>query len=125
MPAHGALKNKGWVMLDIKPVRTLLGKTFVIPPFQRGYRWGEENVRLFLDDLFEYRKRGKGFYLDEENEEAREDYGGRFGVREGKVTDKKREFKFARDVLLDLDDQDRVETALAFLNAFAEAVENE
>ena len=37
-----------------KEVSPLAGKTFVIKPYQRGYRWGTENVRKLLEDIWKY-----------------------------------------------------------------------
>ena len=37
----------------LMPIKELFGQTFVIPSYQRGYRWGEQQVRDLLDDINE------------------------------------------------------------------------
>lgn len=39
------------IMLEAKLVGTITG-SFYIPSYQRGYRWGEEEVRRLLDDIY-------------------------------------------------------------------------
>lgn len=42
-------------MIDnIKSINQLLGKEFYIPSFQRGYRWGEKQVKDLLEDIWEF-----------------------------------------------------------------------
>jgi len=42
-------------MIDnIKSINQLLGKKFYIPSFQRGYRWGEKQVKDLLEDIWEF-----------------------------------------------------------------------
>lgn len=64
----------------IVPVAELLEKTFVIPSFQRGYRWDDAQITALLEDLdeFQAKSRGKDAYYclqpvvvvpDEENED--------------------------------------------------------
>lgn len=45
-------------MLTPRPFRELLSKTFIIPPYQRGYRWDVEQVTALLNDL-------KAFHLQQ------------------------------------------------------------
>ncbi len=37
--------------LRLQAVGDITGK-FLVPAYQRGYRWGEEQVRLLLDDIW-------------------------------------------------------------------------
>lgn len=39
---------------NLKSVRSLMGRSFVIPKYQRGYRWGVIEVSELLDDLWEF-----------------------------------------------------------------------
>lgn len=41
---------------DIVPVSGLLDKTFVIPLFQRGYRWDSRQITALLEDLNEFQQ---------------------------------------------------------------------
>jgi len=42
-------------MIDnIRSINQLLGKNFYIPSFQRGYRWGEKQVKDLLEDIWEF-----------------------------------------------------------------------
>ena len=43
-------------MIEIKPIRDLVNCKFSIPNYQRGYRWGEQEIEELLSDLFEYSK---------------------------------------------------------------------
>lgn len=43
-------------MIEIKPIRELFDYKFSIPNYQRGYRWGEQEIEELLSDLFEYSK---------------------------------------------------------------------
>lgn len=40
--------------LDLCAIPELCGKNFFIPNYQRGYRWGEVQVRQLLEDLFSF-----------------------------------------------------------------------
>ena len=51
LPARRVEKEQGWT--DCNGIK---GLTFVIKPYQRGYRWGRSNVRKLLDDIFTYSK---------------------------------------------------------------------
>lgn len=39
------------IKLETRYVGEIKGK-FLLPDYQRGYRWGEEEVKLLLDDIF-------------------------------------------------------------------------
>ena len=41
-------------MIKLKTVNDLLSEHFVIPDYQRGYRWTERQVTELLDDLLEF-----------------------------------------------------------------------
>ena len=43
-----------------KPFRDLLGMEFIIPAYQRGYRWDNEQVETLLNDLYEFIKNHSG-----------------------------------------------------------------
>ena len=40
--------------IKLLPVRDLYNKKFLIPNYQRGYRWGEQQVKDLLDDIAEF-----------------------------------------------------------------------
>ena len=42
--------------LRLRPISDLLSERFVIPPFQRGYRWARRQVRELLNDLDEFER---------------------------------------------------------------------
>lgn len=44
--------------LDLCTIPDLCNKNFYIPDYQRGYRWGETQIRQLLEDLY-------GFFYDE------------------------------------------------------------
>lgn len=44
----------------IVPVAELLDKTFVIPSFQRGYRWDDTQITALLEDLDEFQAKSRG-----------------------------------------------------------------
>jgi len=50
--------------IELRTITELLGLNFLIPEYQRGYRWTKENVSQLLDDIWEYRSTGevKTFY---------------------------------------------------------------
>ena len=49
--------------MPLKNVRDLLGKTYYIPNYQRGYRWGEDEVTKLLDDIWDFASHRKSqFY---------------------------------------------------------------
>jgi len=43
--------------IDLKPISKLLGMTFFIPSYQRGYRWTKEQVTDLLDDIYAFSKK--------------------------------------------------------------------
>lgn len=43
-------------MICVKPFHELLKMRFIIPPYQRGYRWDKEQVEALLNDLQEFIK---------------------------------------------------------------------
>lgn len=49
--------------MPLKNVRDLLGKNYYIPNYQRGYRWGEDEVTKLLDDIWDFASHRKSqFY---------------------------------------------------------------
>jgi hypothetical protein len=44
---------------NVIPVWKLMGEEFIIPHYQRGYRWEKQEVTELLDDLLAFRKDGK------------------------------------------------------------------
>lgn len=46
--------------LTPKPFRELLDMEFIIPAYQRGYRWDNEQVETLLNDLFDFIKNHSG-----------------------------------------------------------------
>lgn len=49
--------------MPLKNVRDLLGKNYYIPNYQRGYRWGKDEVTKLLDDIWDFASHGKSeFY---------------------------------------------------------------
>lgn len=50
--------------LELKSISEILDNYFFIPSYQRGYRWGEQQVKDLLDDILEFAsdKKMKGFY---------------------------------------------------------------
>lgn len=45
-------------------VRELLGKSFYIPSYQRGYRWEEQQIIDLLNDILEFQKKVSGKRID-------------------------------------------------------------
>jgi len=45
--------------INVKTITELLGLDFYVPEYQRGYRWTKDNVTQLLDDIWEYRTKGK------------------------------------------------------------------
>jgi len=41
---------------NIKPIKDIIGENFFIPRYQRGYRWGEQEITELLEDIKEYYK---------------------------------------------------------------------
>ena len=49
--------------MPLKNVRDLPGKNYYIPNYQRGYRWGEDEVTKLLDDIWDFASHRKSqFY---------------------------------------------------------------
>ena len=49
--------------MPLKNVRDLLGKNYYIPNYQRGYRWGKDEVTKLLDDIWDFASHRKSdFY---------------------------------------------------------------
>ena len=49
--------------MPLKNVRDLLGKHYYIPNYQRGYRWGKDEVSKLLDDIWDFASHRKSkFY---------------------------------------------------------------
>lgn len=49
--------------MPLKNVRDLLGEHYYIPNYQRGYRWGKDEVTKLLDDIWDFASQGKSeFY---------------------------------------------------------------
>ena len=49
--------------MPLKNVRDLLGKNYYIPNYQRGYRWGKDEVSRLLDDIWDFASHRKSeFY---------------------------------------------------------------
>jgi uncharacterized protein with ParB-like and HNH nuclease domain len=42
--------------LERKPIHKLMGEKFLIPPYQRGYRWTTKQVEFLLEDIWTFSK---------------------------------------------------------------------
>lgn len=51
----------------LKAISELLGYKFVVPAYQRGYRWGDDEVRALLEDVWEFAQK-----LEEEREKQKQ-----------------------------------------------------
>ena len=40
--------------MAITSINKLMGRTFFVPSYQRGYRWGRQEVEALLNDLWEF-----------------------------------------------------------------------
>lgn len=40
--------------MAITSIDKLMGRTFFVPSYQRGYRWGRQEVEALLNDLWEF-----------------------------------------------------------------------
>jgi hypothetical protein len=40
--------------ISLKPIEELVGEHFIVPSYQRGYRWTKKQVNDLLDDIFEF-----------------------------------------------------------------------
>jgi uncharacterized protein with ParB-like and HNH nuclease domain len=45
--------------IELKSVGELLGMSFNIPNYQRGYRWTKQQVEDLLNDIWEFHKKEK------------------------------------------------------------------
>ncbi len=45
--------------IELKPISELLGMSFFIPSYQRGYRWTEQQVTDLLDDIYSFATKKK------------------------------------------------------------------
>lgn len=43
--------------IELKPVGELLTEKFLVPSYQRGYRWTERQVKELLDDIYEFHRK--------------------------------------------------------------------
>lgn len=45
--------------IEIKSIKKIIGEKahFFIPRYQRGYRWGDQEITEMLEDISEYQKR--------------------------------------------------------------------
>lgn len=48
--------------MDLKIIRDLKDKFFVIPSYQRGYRWQKQQVRDLFNDILSFEQQGENFY---------------------------------------------------------------
>lgn len=56
--------NKAEEKLRIRPIKDLLGYHFFIPRYQRGYRWGKQEVTELLNDILQYSKQTSIINID-------------------------------------------------------------
>jgi uncharacterized protein with ParB-like and HNH nuclease domain len=45
--------------LTLKPINDLLGESFFIPAYQRGYRWTERQVVELLNDIRDFQQQSE------------------------------------------------------------------
>jgi len=54
-------------LIDVREINKLIKEQFIIPAYQRGYRWDEKQVTELLDDLWEFinkeKKKGEFYCL--------------------------------------------------------------
>lgn len=48
--------------IELKAIKDLIGMSFYIPNYQRGYRWGVQQVKDLLKDIKEFNEEEAGFY---------------------------------------------------------------
>lgn len=48
--------------MDLNIIRDLKDNFFVIPSYQRGYRWQKQQVRDLLNDILNFEQQGENFY---------------------------------------------------------------
>lgn len=62
---EAASQNEASNSLQIRSIHSILGESFLVPSYQRGYRWTETEVRALLNDLLEFARlklSGDAFY---------------------------------------------------------------
>lgn len=79
--------------MAITSIDKLMGRTFFVPSYQRGYRWGRQEVEALLNDLWE-------FYLQTEEKKDEE-------ARENLLEEKKNLFYCLQPIVLYKDEQAR------------------
>lgn len=48
--------------IELKAIKDLIGMSFYIPNYQRGYRWGVQQIKDLLKDIKEFNEEEAGFY---------------------------------------------------------------
>lgn len=48
--------------IGLKSIENIFGSEFVIPEYQRGYRWARQNVADLLNDIYDFEPTGSNFY---------------------------------------------------------------
>lgn len=56
--------EKNGNILQIKSVRNICDEAFYVANYQRGYRWGEDEVKALLNDIYEVYLHGKPERID-------------------------------------------------------------
>lgn len=79
--------------MAITSIDKLMGRTFFVPSYQRGYRWGRQEVEALLNDLWE-------FYLQTKEKKDEEE-------RENLLEEKKNTFYCLQPTVLYKDEQAR------------------
>ena len=79
--------------MAITSIDKLMGRTFFVPSYQRGYRWGRQEVEALLNDLWE-------FYLQTKEKKDEEE-------RENLLEEKKNVFYCLQPIVLYKDEQAR------------------
>lgn len=79
--------------MAITSIDELMGRTFFVPSYQRGYRWGRQEVEALLNDLWE-------FYLQTKEKKDEEE-------RENLLEEKKNTFYCLQPTVLYKDEQAR------------------
>ena len=59
--------------MAITSIDKLMGRTFFVPSYQRGYRWGRQEVEALLNDLWEFYLQTKEKKDEEERENLLEE----------------------------------------------------
>ncbi|WPO81414.1 DUF262 domain-containing protein [Chryseobacterium sp. JJR-5R] len=50
--------------IELKPINDLLGESFYVPSYQRGYRWTETEVNALLNDILEFYTNNKNAVIE-------------------------------------------------------------